>query len=175
MKKIIALIIVFVTVLGLSGCAFFEIFDDNSNVVDLGASERYVRWSLVENDNEYSTVESAYFEFNSESFKYYEDGALKKEGTHRITYLGVENTIAPLHINLDFGKDESGLSIFDYLDCYTEDEKDNLSQFTLAHTDNHKVDFAYRLIVGCAVLRNLALGNAAIGDMDILWEDIYVF
>ena len=92
MKKIISLIIVFVTVFGLSGCAFFEIFDDNSDVVDLGEGESYVRWNLVENDNEYSTVESAYFEFNSESFKYYEDGALKKEGTHRITYSGVENT-----------------------------------------------------------------------------------
>lgn len=137
MKKIIALIIAFVTVFGLSGCAFFEIFDDNSNIVDLGDGESYVRWNLVENDNEYSTVESAYFEFNSESFKYYEDGVLKKEGTHRITYSGVENTIAPLHINLDFGKDESGLSIFDYLDCYTEDEKDNLSQFTIMRMGYH--------------------------------------
>ena len=37
-----------------------------------------------------SNVKSACFEFGDKNFKYYEDGMLKKEGTHRITYLGFE-------------------------------------------------------------------------------------
>jgi hypothetical protein len=113
------------------------LFEDNKNVVDLGNGSNYVKWNLADNNNEYSTVTDAYFEFNKDSFRYYEDGVLKKEGTHRITYYGVENAISPLHLNLEFGKDETGLSIFDYIDCYTEDAKDDLHQFTIISEGYH--------------------------------------
>ncbi len=137
MKRFLAILFTLTTIFALSGCALFEFLQDGENVVDLGNGEAFVRWNLVCNNNEYSTVESAYFEFNKDSFKYYEDGVLKKEGSHRITYSGTENTISPLHINLDFGKDSTGLSIFDYIDCYTEDSKENLQQFTIMREGYH--------------------------------------
>ena len=62
---------------------------------------------------------------------------MKKEGTHRITHYGVENTISPLHLNLNFGDDENGFSVFDYIDCYTEDSKDDLHQFTIMSEGYH--------------------------------------
>lgn len=121
----------------LSGCALLELLEDQNNAVDLGNGSESVKWHLVYNNNEYSSVKSAYFEFNKDTFKYYEDGALKKEGTHRITYYGVENTICPLHLNLDFGKDSTGFSVFDYIECYTEDAKDDLHQFTIMSEGYH--------------------------------------
>lgn len=137
MKKIVTVLLVLSMLFALSGCALFEMFEDKENVVDLGNGEESVKWHLVSNNNAYRAVESAYFEFDAEGFKYYEDGALKKEGTHRITYFGTENTISPLHINLDFGQDENGFSVFDYLDCYTEDTKENLHQFTIMTEGYH--------------------------------------
>lgn len=137
LKRVISILITLLMALTMSGCAIFEMFNDDKDVVDLGNGETFVKWNLVSNNNEYRTVQSAYFEFNASSFKYYENNELKKEGTHRITYFGVENTISPLHINLNFGKDDTGLSIFDYLDCYTEDEKDNLHQFTIISEGYH--------------------------------------
>ena len=137
MKKILTFILVLAMMVSLSSCVLLELFNDQSNVVDLGNGSESVRWNLVHNNNEYSTVKSAYFEFNKDTFKYYEDGVLKKEGTHRITYFGAENTVSPLHLNLEFGKDSNGLSIFDYIDCYTEDSKDNLHQFTIISEGYH--------------------------------------
>lgn len=137
MKKLLTLILALSMILCLSSCALFELFEDNKSVVDLGNGSDYVKWNLVDNNNEYSAVAEAYFEFNKDSFRYYEDGVLKKEGTHRITYYGVENVISPLHLNLEFGKDETGLSIYDYIDCYTEDEKDDLNQFTIISEGYH--------------------------------------
>ena len=86
---------------GLTGCAFFDWFHDNDNVVDLGDGKNAVKWNLVSNDNEYRLVDSAYFEFTQSSFKYYENGNLKKEGTHRITFTDLENSNVPLHLNLN--------------------------------------------------------------------------
>ena len=80
----------------------------------MGNGETSIRWNLVLNDNEYRPVESAYFEFNNKTFKYYEDGILKKEGTHRITFFDINENNAPLHLNLQFGTDDTGLSIYDY-------------------------------------------------------------
>lgn len=137
MKKFLTIIFILTMIFALSGCALLELLEDKENIVDLGNGDESVRWNLVHNNNAYSTVESAYFEFNKDSFKYYEDGVLKKEGSHRITYSGVENTISPLHLNLNFGKDSTGLSIFDYIDCYTEDPKDNLQQFTIMREGYH--------------------------------------
>ena len=137
MRKLLALLIVFSMVFGFSGCALLELIQSEKAVVDLGNGENFVKWNLVSQNNEYSTVESAYFEFNEDAFKYYENGVLKKEGTHRITYFGVENTISPLHLNLDFGKDDNGFSIFDYVDCYTEDAKEDLHQFTIISEGYH--------------------------------------
>ncbi len=131
MKRILTLLLIISTLLSLSGCALAELFDDGKNVVDLGDGEEAVRWNLVFNNNEYSTVNEAYFEFDKDSFRYYENGALKKEGTHRITYSGVENTISPLTLVLKFGKDEEGTTISDYIECYTEDAMDDLHQFTI--------------------------------------------
>lgn len=137
MRKVLTFILVLSIIVSLSSCALFELFKDKEDVVDLGNGSQFVKWHLVHNNNEYSAVQSAYFEFNKDTFKYYENGALKKEGTHRITYNGVENTISPLHLNLEFGKDNTGLSIFDYIDCYTEDTKDNLHQFTIMREGYH--------------------------------------
>lgn len=137
MKKVLTLILVLSIVVSLSGCALQELFEDGKHIVDLGNGEQFVKWNLVHNNNEYSTVQSAYFEFNKDTFKYYEDGVLKKEGTHRITYYGVENTISPLHFNFEFGEDSTGFSVFDYIDCYTEDAKDNLRQFTIMSEGYH--------------------------------------
>ena len=137
MKKLFSVLLALSLLLGLFGCAFVEMLENDKNVVDLGNGEEAVRWHLVSHNNEYSSVKEAYFEFDEKTFRYYEDGVLKKEGGHRITYYGVENEISPLHLNLEFGQDESGFSVFDYLDCYTEDAKDNLRQFTIISEGYH--------------------------------------
>ena len=115
MKKVLALCLIWVLALSLSGCGIFDMLTDDKDVVDLGGGDTYVRWNLVWTNNEYRPVQSAYFEFNEDNFKYYENGVLKKEGTHRITYSGVENTISPLHIDLNFGNDKNGFAVYDYL------------------------------------------------------------
>lgn len=137
MKKILSILLAILIAFGLTGCALTEFLDDKKEVVDLGDGETAVKWNLVVNDNEYRPVESAYFEFDQTDFKYYENGLLKKQGTHRITFFDVENSNAKLHLNLNFGTDESGLSIFDYIDCYTEDDKDDLHQFTIISQGYH--------------------------------------
>ena len=137
MKKIISALLILSMLLCLSGCALADMFRGDENVVDLGNGEAAVKWHLVSNNNKYGTVESAYFEFTKDSFKYYENGALKKEGTHRINYAGIENTISPLTVILYFGNDESGLSTFDYLECFTEDTKEDLHQFTVMSEGYH--------------------------------------
>ncbi len=114
--------------LALSGCSFFEFINNEQYNVDLGDGNTYVKWNLVENSNEYRPVESAYFEFSKENFRYYEDGILKKEGKSSIKYFGLENAISQLTIvinttntNLDDGR----------IYCFTEDAKDDLHQFTM--------------------------------------------
>ncbi|MBR2296002.1 MAG: hypothetical protein IKA43_01185 [Clostridia bacterium] len=146
MKRFFAILLILSMTLCLMGCDFVsniigEGDDDEEDVVNLGEEggegEGLVKWVLVQNNNEYSDVESAYFEFGADSFKYYENGELKKEGSPRITYHGLENSISPLNITLNFGTDSTGLSIFDYLECYTEDERDSLCQFTIMREGYH--------------------------------------
>ena len=137
MKKILAVIFVLLLSFGMTGCALLEFFNDGENLVDLGDGENPIRWNLVSNDNECRPVESAYFEFTKDSFKYYENGALKKEGSTRITFFGSENPNRPLHLNLNFGDDASGFSVYDYIDCYTEDTRENLHQFTIISEGYH--------------------------------------
>lgn len=137
MRRILAILFVVLVAFGLTGCSLAELFQNEDDVVDLGNGEKAVKWNLVSNDNECRPVDSAYFEFDQDSFRYYENGELKKEGTHRNTYFGVENSNTPLHLNLNFGKDESGFSVYDYIDCYTEDAKENLHQFTIVSEGYH--------------------------------------
>ncbi|MBQ9735983.1 MAG: hypothetical protein IJV96_04280 [Clostridia bacterium] len=137
MRKVLAFVVILSMVLALSGCALSELLHMNDDVVDMGGGEASVKWNLVHNNNAYSTVQSAYFEFAGDTFRYYEDGVLKKEGTHKVTYSGVDNALNPLVIVLNFGEDETGLSIFDYLQCYTEDTKDQLHQFTVMSEGYH--------------------------------------
>ena len=137
MKKLCTLFLALALLCSLCGCALSEWLHDKDNVVSLGDGNTFVKWHLLCNDNAYSTVRSAYFEFNESTFRYYEDGVLKKEGTHRITYYGAEGFVSPLHLDLQFGKDGSGLSVFDYVDCYTEDARDALCQFTVIREAYH--------------------------------------
>lgn len=134
MRKLFKLLLMIILIFFITGC---DLLSQDDNVVDLGNSETFVRWNLVINDNEYSLVETAYFEFNNEKFKYYENGELKKEGTHRITFFDINTRNNPLHLNLKFGKNEDGTEIYDYIDCYTEDSKDNLHQFTIVSEGYH--------------------------------------
>ena len=90
MKKLLTVLLAMTIIFSLSGCAFAEFLENEKNAVDLGDGEEYVKWHLVENDNEYSAVESAYFEFCKDSFRYYENGELKREGEVGINYYGVE-------------------------------------------------------------------------------------
>lgn len=137
MKKVFSLVFISLLLLCLSGCSILELIKDDDDIVDLGSGETIAKWNLVWNNNEYRPVETAYFEFDNTNFKYYENGELKKEGSHRITYFGVENTISPLHLNLNFGLDSTRFSIYDYIYCYTEDSKDNLHQFTIISEGYH--------------------------------------
>lgn len=131
MNKFISKLVLPFIALSLSGCAFFEFNDNNKNVVNLGDGENFVKWSLVENNNEYHHVTSAYFEVNKNTIRYFEDDTLKKEGKPNAVYFGPENTTSPLVLQLNFGKDENGLRISDNLYCFTEDEKENVHQFTI--------------------------------------------
>lgn len=135
MRKIIIVLMIMPLLFLLTGCDLLN--GNKTDVVNLGDGDKAVKWNLVVNNNECRPVESAHFEFSKDNFKYYENGELKKEGTHRITYFGVENTISPLHLNLNFGKDNDGLLIYDYIDCYTEDSKEELHQFTIINECYH--------------------------------------
>lgn len=137
MKRIISVLLIVLMTFGFTGCALLELLKDDENVVDLGDGEAAVKWHLVSNDNAYRTVDSAWFEFDKDSFRYYENGVLKKEGTHRITYFGTEESNVPLHLDLNFGEDAEGFSVYDYIDCYTEDAKDDLHQFTVVSEGYH--------------------------------------
>ena len=137
MKKLLFVILIVFLSLGMTGCALSELFHDKDDLIDLGEGDNTVRWNLVSNDNECRPVESAYFEFTKDSFKYYENGALKKEGTTRTTFFGSKSPNTPLHLNLNFGDDASGFSVYDYIDCYTEDTKDDLHQFTIVSEGYH--------------------------------------
>lgn len=140
MKKILvvllATLLLCTTCFALCGCGLLEIFDDNGDVVDLGNGETPVKWNLVSNSNKLRPVYSAYFEIDSKTFKYYENDVLKKQGQHHITYSGPTNTISPLTIVLNFGEDD-GFRIYDYLECYTEDGKTDLKQFTIMSEGYH--------------------------------------
>ena len=76
MKKSIILFLILIVSFLLTGC---DLLTQDDNVVDLGNGETAIKWNLVINDNEYRPVQSAYFEFNEDTFKYYEEGILKKE------------------------------------------------------------------------------------------------
>lgn len=78
MKKVFAMTLVVLIVFGLAGCALSELFNDKENLVELGNKNETVRWTLVKNDNEYRPVDSAYFDFTNDSFKYYENGETEK-------------------------------------------------------------------------------------------------
>lgn len=131
MNKLISKLLLSVITLTLSSCAFLEIEENKKLVVDLGDGDNTVKWSLVENLNDYRPVQSAYFEVNKNTIKYYEDGTLKKEGTPTATYLGLDSSTSPLVISLGFGKDEKGFNNYDRLYCFTEDEKESLHQFSI--------------------------------------------
>ena len=124
-KKALKLFIPLMT-LSLSGCAFFETAENKQKVVDLGDGDSFVKWSLVENNNEYHQVQSAYFEISKDTIKYFEDGTLKKEGEVNAVYFGAESTTSPLVIQLEFSVNE-----YDNLYCFTEDEKEDVHQFTI--------------------------------------------
>ena len=131
MKKWILKLLLPTMLLSLAGCAFFEFEENKEKVVDLGEGDTFVKWSIVENLNEYHPVQSAYFEVNKNAIKYYEDGVLIKEGEPHAVYFGEESTTSPLVIQLKFGKDENNISKTDYLYCFTEDEKDDVHQFSI--------------------------------------------
>ena len=116
-----------ILVISLSNCAFFEFQEYEKKNVDLGDGDNYVKWNLIENNNEYHPVKSAYFEFSKDKYRYYEDDALKEEGKCMSRYFGAKEGI-PLHIGL-FKDDDQRKD--GYLNCYTEDEKENLHQFTI--------------------------------------------
>mgnify|MGYP003426372934 CR=1 FL=1 len=60
MKKVLALCLIWVLALSLSGCGIFDMLNDDKDVVNLGSGDTYVRWNLVWNNNEYRPVQSAY-------------------------------------------------------------------------------------------------------------------
>ena len=74
MKRYFNILLVMPLLFSLSSCALFEASNNDKNIVSLGNKDSYVRWNLVSNDNMLSNVKSAYFEFDNENFKYYEDG-----------------------------------------------------------------------------------------------------
>lgn len=137
MKKVLSFLLILLLSFSLTGCALVEYFQNKQYEVHLGDGKNTVKWHLVSSDNAYRAVESAHFEFDKKTFKYYENGVLKKEGDYSATYFGLENSNTPLHLNLNFGKNENGLSIFDYIDCYTEDDKNALGQFTVVSEGYH--------------------------------------
>lgn len=137
MKKFILELLLPVIALTLSGCAFLEFAKNDKLVVDLGDGDTFVKWNLVENYNEYRPVQSAYFEINKDTIRYYENGNLKKEGNARILYNGFDNETRPLTIALKFGMDENGVDAYDELVCYTEDAKESIHQFTIMAEGYH--------------------------------------
>ena len=134
MKKFILLPLI---VLPLTSCAFFEFNDNEKKKVDMGDGDTFVKWSLVDNNNAYHPVQSAYFEISKTTIRYYEENALIKEGSANTVYFGAESTTAPLIIQLDFGRNENKFDVYDNLYCFTEDEKDNLHQFTIMAQGYH--------------------------------------
>ena len=136
MKKLLLnLLFPFIT-LSMSGCAFFEFNDNAKNFVELADGENPVKWTLLENKNEFHPCQTAYFEVSKTTIKYFEDGKLIKEGTPRAVYHGQEKT-RPLTIVLNFGKDQTGLEQYDELYCFTEDDKESIHQFSIMSEGYH--------------------------------------
>lgn len=127
MNKISKVLLFPLIAMSLSSCAFFEFGENKNDDIDLGNEENYVRWNLIENNNEYRPVTSAYFEFAKDKYRYYEDDTLKEEGRCMSHYFGVNDT-RPLHIGLFKDEDQRKDG---YLYCYTEDERENLHQFAI--------------------------------------------
>jgi|GEM_PF-1690614 len=126
-KALLALVLIVVTIgcaFSLSSCAFFEFAHDKDNVVDMsgGSTQKYV---LVQNDNPIRNVSEAYFEIGKDTIKYYENGSLKKEGELRSVYFGLDS-LSPISFVVSFDSSKR-----DYIDCYTEDAKDDIKQFTI--------------------------------------------
>jgi len=127
MNKLIKTIILPILTLSLTSCAFFEFAENEKYNIDLGENDKYVKWNLVENNNEYRPVKSAYFEFSKDKYRYYEDDTLKEEGKCMSRFFGAKEE-RPLHIGLFKDEDQRKDG---YLNCYTEDERENLHQFTI--------------------------------------------
>ena len=127
MNKLSKVLLFPLIAMSLSSCAFFEFNENEKYNIDLGNEDNYVKWNLIENNNECRPVSSAYFEFSKDKYRYYEDDTLKEEGTCMSRYFGVNNT-RPLHIGLFKDEDHRKDG---YLNCYTEDERENLHQFTI--------------------------------------------
>ena len=127
MNKLSKVLLFPLIAMSLSSCAFFEFNGNEKYNIDLGEEDNYVKWNLIENNNEYRPVTSAYFEFSKDKYRYYEDGILKEEGKCMSRYFGVDDT-RPLHIGLFKDEDHRKDG---YLNCYTEDERENLHQFTI--------------------------------------------
>ena len=127
MKNKIKLFTLPILVISLTSCAFIEAMENKKYDIDLGEEDTYVKWNLIENNNEYRPVESAYFEFSKDKYRYYEDGSLKEEGTCMSRFFGASDSV-PLHIGLYKDEDQRKDG---YLNCYTEDERNNLHQFTI--------------------------------------------
>ena len=128
MNKLTKVIVFPLVALSLSGCALFEMAENEQYNVDLGNGDNYIKWNLVENNNEYHAVTSAYFEFSKDNFRYYEDGSLKKEGKSSVKYFGLEDPTTQMTIRLNTTD-----TVYDdgRLYCFTEDDKDDLHQFTV--------------------------------------------
>ncbi len=128
MNKCVKTVLLSILTSSLAGCAFFEFADNQKYVVDLGNGESYIKWNLVENNNEFHPVSSAYFEFSKDSFKYYENGLLKKEGKNSAKYFGIDDGVTQMTIclnTINSIRDDGRLY------CFTEDEKNDLHQFTI--------------------------------------------
>lgn len=136
MKKTIWKLLLPIAAFSLSSCAFMEMANNQKNSIDLGDGDTFVKWSLVENNNEYRPVESAYFEINKDTIRYFENGELKKEGEASITYHGLDDETRPLTIAINFGYKDH-LRIYDELICFTEDTKEEIHQFTIMAEGYH--------------------------------------
>lgn len=111
----------------LTGCDIFG--DDKVEKFDNELKSATGTWFFMD-DND------TYFEFdgskNVMTFKYFEDGTQKYNGTFRVVYKGLgEDVITPLTYIIT----RSDKTKEDWINCYVEDFKQDFSQFTIMNIE----------------------------------------
>lgn len=125
MKKTFSLLLVSVFAFSLSSCDLFSNTEDSTNELNDEFSSITGKWLLKDNEDTFFSFDGSKGKMN---FSYVEEGENKYSGSFRGIYRGPgKDVTTPLSILIKRNNKEKE----DWLGCYTDNQLDNLSQFTI--------------------------------------------